>query len=202
VAVRLRKKKGSARSRKVLEAWIPSDPTCPHYMEVRNAFIETFANWYACTTDTEHLDEAKRLEKQWNRLAPLLSRYPPTTRNHDWRDLPTQPQIVRVMRHALRVTADHASKGRPRSDLRRLAVQALDLRHRDLKRWTWHELAVHFDIYKCTKEAGHDPGCQKKWQDYRECQKRRENDLRRQALYVKESLRELGVRLPTQRNSR
>jgi hypothetical protein len=179
-----------------LDAWIPTDPTRPYYMNVRNAFIRRFADWYACATDTARLDVAKRLEKQWRMLAGLLSRDPPTTRNHDWHDLRSQPQIVRVLRHVWRATAGHASKGRPRSDLRRLAVQSLDLRHRDLKHWTWHELARHFGIYKCS-EVGHAPDCQKKRQNYRECQKRRDKDLRREALHVKKFLRELGVRLPT-----
>lgn len=196
------KKKASSRSpeRDILNAWIPAELTRPYYMSVRSAFIRKFTAWYVCATDTTRLDERKRLERQWKVLASLLSGGPPTIRNHDWRNLRTQPQIVRVLRHAWRVAADHADKGRPRSNLRRLALHALDLRHRDLGLWTWHKLGMHFGIHKCS-EAGHDRDCQKKWQGYRECQKRRDDDLRREAQLVKKSLRELGVTLPTQRNN-
>lgn len=177
-----------------LGEWIPSDPTRPCYTTVRNAFIQRFADWYV-RAGFGTSDETERLEKQWRMLADLLFRDPPTTRNRDWRNLRTQPQIVRVCRLALRVAADHPGKGKPRSDLRRLAVQALDLRHSDPTQWTWQELATHFGIYRCN-EVGHDSKCQKKWEDYSKCQKRRANDLKREAQYVTKELQELGVQLP------
>jgi len=183
-----------------LAAWILSDPTRPWYDAVRNAFIQRFAEWYLRAGGGAS-DTTDDVEKQWRMLGGLLFRDPPTTRNHDWRNLQTQPQIVRVLRHVWRATSDQASKGRPRSDLRRLAIQALDLRHVDPEQWTWGELARHFDIYRCT-EAGHGPDCQKNWEDYRKCQKRREKDFKREAQLVAEELRKLGVKLPTQRNNR
>lgn len=200
VAVTQPKKKAVSPESKALDEWIPSDATRPWYMTVRKAFIQRFAEWYACT-GYGTLHDSKCLEQPWRILAGLLFRDPPATRNHDWRDLRTQPQIVRVLRHVLRTAGDHPTRGRPRSDLRRLAVQALDLRHEDIKRWTWRQLATHFDIYKCS-ERGHDPDCQKKWEDYRKCRRRRENDLKREALFLKESLRELRVKLPARRNNR
>lgn len=201
--MRQRRKNPATRSPEceVLEAWIPPDPTRPYYMKVRNAFIRRFVEWNVCAGDAARLAETESLEKQWRMLADLLSHYPPSTRRREWRNLRTQPQIVRVLRHAWRATADLSRKGRPRSDLRRLAVQALDLRHSDLERWTWHALAWHFGIYKCSV-ASHDPECQKEWEDYRKCQKRREKDLKREAQLVINELRKLGVKLPTQRNNR
>lgn len=142
--MRPRKKKFDARSPeyKTLDAWIPSDPNRPYYGQFRDAFIQRFARWFACATDAARVDETKCLEKEWRTLSSLLFRYPAANRNHDWRKLNPEPQIVRVLRHALRVAADYKSKGRP-ADSRRAALVALDLHTVDPKRWTWRSITNH-----------------------------------------------------------
>ena len=156
-------------------------------------FIRKFATWYGCT---ERGEKEEALEQEWRMLASLLFLRPPNVRNHDWKNLRSQLRIIRVLRHALRVAADNPGKGRPPSDLRRFALQALDLKRTGTEKWTWAALAEQFGLYRCG-EKGHHPECQKKWEHFTKCNKRREGDLKRETLFVKKHLRELGVKLPT-----
>jgi hypothetical protein len=165
---------------KILNTWIHPDASLPHSTAIRNAFIKKFVDWYKLDPNAS-TSEMKRLEKEWSMLAALLFRSPPTRPSRDWRKLPTEPQIVRVLRHALRVTTDHRSKGRPRSDIRRVAVVALDLRHSDPERWSWRSLTDH--LCNCgLREHAANSNCQK--------------NLKREALLVKKSLQMLGIKLP------
>jgi hypothetical protein len=183
-----------ALCRKILEECIPADANRLFYTAARRAFIRKFAQWYVsappqnCTINGGiGNEELVQIEKEWTQLAVLLFRTPPRIPNRDWRRLPTEAQIVRVLRHALRTVADHNAKGRPVSNLRRQALLALDLQRSDSKRWSWRALTNHF--CNCgLREHAYNSKCQK--------------NLRREALLVKKSLADLGVRLPTQRNNR
>ena len=182
-----------AACRKILEECIPADASREFYTAIRRIFIRKFAQWYVSAPGGSGIhgdigaDEVAKLEKEWTLLAALLSRNPPTMPNHDWRRLPREPQIARVLRHAWRAVAARNSRGRPGSDLRRQAVLALDLHHSDSKRWSWRVLTNH--LCNCGQhEHPYNSNCQK--------------NLRRETLLVKESLVELGVKLPTQRNNR
>jgi hypothetical protein len=183
-----------AACRKILEESIPADTNRVFYTAIRRAFILKFAQWYVSAPPRNSrirgvigADELARLEKDWTQLAALLSRNPPTMSNRNWQKLPSEPQIARVLRHAWRAVADHNSRGRPVSALRRQAVLALDLQSGDSKRWSWRALTNH--LCNCgLREHPYNSRCQK--------------NLRREALLVKESLAELGVKLPTQRNNR
>jgi hypothetical protein len=164
------------------------------YTAMRRAFIRKFAKWYVSAPPPSSrlrlvigTDELAKLENEWTLLAALLFRNPPATQNHDWRRLPAEPQIARVLRHVWRAVAAHRSRGRPVGDLRRQAVLALDLQHSDSKRWSWRVLTNH--LCNCGRhEHAYNSNCQK--------------NLRRETLLVKELLAELGVKLPTQRNNR
>jgi hypothetical protein len=182
-----------AACRKILDRCIPADAARPFYTAIRRAFIRKFAQWYVAAPPQAGIrgvssaDELARVQKEWTQLAALLYRNPPAIPNHDWSRLPAEPQIARVLRHAWRAVADHNSRGRPVSDLRRQAVLALDLQRADSKRWSWRALTNH--LCNCgLREHSYNSKCQK--------------DLRRESLLVKKSLRELGIKLPTQRNNR
>jgi hypothetical protein len=138
-----RRHKARARSPEleILDASVPSDQDRPYYTRVRGAFIQTFADWYAGSTDAAHVAETKRLEKEWRKLAKLLFRCPPTNRNHDWRKLDPEPQqIMRVLRHSLR----SEPKGRGRPTVSRSSILlALDLHAADPERWKWRAITDH-----------------------------------------------------------
>jgi hypothetical protein len=177
-----KKSQAFAKERRILGEWILQDSSRPYYMAIRTALIERFARWYKIDISSDGIkavSEMGRLEQEWNELVRLLSPYPPTSGKHDWRELRAEPQIVRVLRHAWRAAADRKPRGRPPSELRRLAVQALDLQHSDPKRWTWSALAGH--LCNCGLRE-HEFKCQK--------------NLRREALLLKKSLRALGIKLP------
>jgi hypothetical protein len=182
-----------AACRKALERCIPADATRSLYTTIRRAFISKLAQWYVSAPQMRMVpgssgaDDLAKLEKEWTQLAGLLSRNPPTVPNRDWRRLPTdEAKIARVLRHALRAAADQNSRGRPVSALRRQAVLALDLQSSDSKRWNWRSLTNH--LCNCgLRDHPYNSKCQK--------------NLRREALLVKEFLRELGIRLPTQRSN-
>jgi len=167
------------KAERELEAWIRRDPTRVYYTAIRAAFIERFTNWYNLPEKVTAANEKERLEQEWSDLIPLLSRYPPTNPKHDWRELPREPQIMRVLRHAWRLAADRKPRGRPLK-LRRLAVEALDLQRNDPKRWTWRALAGHLCNCGMTE---HGFNCQK--------------NLRREALFVKQFLRVRRITLPS-----
>jgi hypothetical protein len=160
-----------------LDAWIPYDPNRVYYTAIRNAFIERFTQWYHLPSEAAPSGEGLRLEKEWSELIPLLSRHPPTNSKHDWRELPKQPQILRVLRQVWRLVADRKPRGRPLK-LRPLAVEALDLQRTDPKRWTWRALAGH--LCNCGL-AEHGSNCQQ--------------NLRREALLVKQFLRARRIKL-------
>jgi hypothetical protein len=175
--VRRRKKKPDALSPEyeALEAWIRRYPNRPYYAAIRSAFIQRFASWYLSAPD------ADRLEKEWRILTSQLFRHPPTTPNRDWRKLPTEPQIIRVLRHALRVAADHRGKGKPIGDKRRVAALALDLQSSDPERWSWRSLTDH--LCNCgLKEHPSNSNCQK--------------DIRRETVWLKNWLRTQGIEVP------
>jgi hypothetical protein len=177
-----KKAQASAKEQKILDGWIRQDFSRPYYMAIRAAFIERFVQWYKIDISSDEIEaasEKKRLEQEWTELARLLSPYPPTSGRHDWRELPTEPQIVRVLRHVWRLAADRKPRGRPPSQLRRLAVQALDLQRIDRERWKWRALTKH--LCNCGSME-HSPKCQK--------------NFKREALLLKQSLRTLGVKLP------
>jgi hypothetical protein len=163
----------------ILEAWIPSEPEKPYRAAIRTAFIQKFATWYMTSPETN------QLEKEWTLLACLLFHRPPGLSKHDWRKLDTQPPIIRVLRHALRVTADHTPRGRPIGHKRRVAALALDLQISDPERWTWRSLTNH--LCNCgLREHGPLSKCQK--------------DLRRQTVWLKKWLRTQEIEVPVRKN--
>jgi hypothetical protein len=179
--MRLGKKRTAPRSPECesLESYIQPRPEWPYYTAIRSAFIKRFARWYLSASGS------RQLEKEWTTLATQLFRHPPNIPNRDWRKLPTNPQIIRVLRHALRVTADQRRKGRPISDKRRAAAVALDLHCTDRRRWTWRSLTNH--LCNCGLKA-HPPNSN--------CQK----DLRRETVRLKKELKTMGIKVPQRHN--
>ena len=177
--MRWRKKKPVARSPEceALEPWIRPHADRPYYTAIRQAFIQRFADWHVSASPPD----MERLEKEWTLLAFLLFDYPPTASKRVWSKLPTEPQIVRVLRHALRVTADQRRRGRPIGHKRRVAALALDLQSTDPKRWTWCALTNH--LCNCgMREHPTNSSCQK--------------DLRRETVWLKNWLRTEGIEIP------
>jgi hypothetical protein len=157
-----------------LEEWIRRKPEWPYYTAIRTAFVQRFVSWFLSTGD------AKKLEKEWTLLANQIFLQPPTIPNRDWRTIPRQQRIVRVLRQILRVTADHRVKGRPISYKRRRATLALDLQIGDPERWTWRNLTDY--LCNCDlKEHPANSNCQK--------------DLRRQAVWLKNVLKTMGIKV-------
>jgi len=99
-----------------------------------------------------------------------------------WRETNApEAEVERILRMAGR-----RSRGRP-ATLRGAGLQALELQCNDPERWTWRALTNN--LCNCgLREHPYNSKCQK--------------NLRREALLVKKFLRELGVKLPTQRNNR
>jgi hypothetical protein len=160
-----------------LNAWIRADPNRHYYTRVRHAFIRTFADWFA--TDPARVDETERLEKEWRKQAGLLfPNPPPANRNRDLRNLNTQPQIVRVLRHCLRTGSK--GRGRPAASPWTILL-ALDLNTGDPKRWTWRSITDH--LCDCgMREHASNSNCQK--------------NLRREVLLLKKYLKTLGIEPP------
>jgi hypothetical protein len=163
----------------ILDAWIRPEPERHYYTAIRRAFIQRFAGWYLSPSNEE------RLEKEWTILASQLFHHPPTMPTREWSKLPTQPRIIRVLRHALRATADYRRKGRPIGDKRRVAALALDLQNSDPKRWSWRSLTNY--LCNCgLKEHPPNSNCQK--------------DLRRETVWLKDWLRTQGIKVPQRIN--
>jgi hypothetical protein len=169
----------------ILETWIPSQPKNSYRAALRDAFIQRFTSWYLSPLGSDQLEK----EKEWTLLAILLFHNPPrasTLTSNRWRNLTRQPQIIRVLRHALRAIADQRRRGRAIGAKRRVAALALDLQSDDPERWTWRSLTNH--LCNCGL-AVHPPNST--------CQK----DLRRETVWLKDWLRTHGIEV-TQRNNR
>jgi hypothetical protein len=178
-AVAVPKRKPKTKAQRDLEAWIYSDPTRVYYTAIRAAFIEKFAQWYNLPAKALIEREGASLEKKWRELIPMVSRSLPATSRHEWRTLPREPQVVRVLRNIWREGAGRKPRGRPLK-LRGIAVEALDLQRQDPTIWTWRSITGH--LCNCGLEA-HGFTCQE--------------NLRREALLVKKFLRARQIRVPS-----
>jgi len=190
-----------AAERKILDTWVPTDPERPLYTAIRSAFVEKFAGLYVLLNETTSDSSRKRgsiarenlpdiaaditrLDRESTRLAEMLFPAPslPSVARarewaaqmgvRNWRD----PSIVKFLRRVLRRWS--TARGRP-ATLQSVGLHALDLRLVDHKRWSWNALAR--ELCNCDS-LEHGFRC-------------REN-LRREVLLLKKSLRALGVKLP------
>lgn len=173
------KTRGRSAETEALDAWIRVDRTAYYYTRLREVFIQTFVEWFAAATDPVCVDETNRLEQRWRKQASLLFDHPPPTNpKRDSRNLNVQPQIVRVLRHCLRV--ETRGKGRP-ARYPWATLRALDLNASDPNRWTWRSITNR--LCNCgTREHPFNSTCQK--------------NLRREALFLKKYLKTLDIGPP------
>jgi hypothetical protein len=171
--------RGRSPEREALDGWIRADRTRHYYTRLREVFIQTFAEWFARATDPARVNETRRLEREWQKQASLLFDHPPPANpNRDWRNLNVQPQIVRVLRHCLRVGT--RGKGRP-ARYPSATLRALDLNASDPNRWTWRSITNR--LCNCgTREHPFNSTCQR--------------NLRREVLLLKKYLKTLGIAPP------
>jgi hypothetical protein len=162
-------------ARESLEAWLPLYSSRPIQTAIRCRFIETYAGYYALVTDVGAKASATRtkrhvrFDKQWTLLATFLFSSAKPRAGRDWRN----PPIVNfLLRHLGR-----PREGRPTTK-RCIAVQAMEMKLEDPKRWTWPKITSV--LCDCDKN-NHDIACQ--------------DNLRREILHVRKLLRDCGCKL-------
>jgi len=189
---------------KILDMWVPSDLDRPLYTLIRAAFIEKFARYYVLMTESTSVGtrkshalpmeelagvaaEIRRLDRNSTQLAEMLfpaANLPAVARAREWAaqmGIPNwrEPNIVKFLRRVLRRWGTR--RGRP-ATLQGVGLRALELRISDRQRPSWNALAR--ELCNCGS-AEHDFRC-------------REN-LRREVLLLRRSLRALGVKLPAEK---
>jgi hypothetical protein len=191
-----------AAERKILSIWLPVENDRPLYTAIRAAFIEKFARFYVLMTDCTSAPkrkgdvrarlqmegvaaEIRQLDKESTQLAEMLFpavNLPAIGRAREWaaqmgvsnwRD----PNIVKFLRRVLKRWG--IRRGRP-ATLQGIGLRALESRIANRPQSSWNALAR--ELCNCGL-AEHDFKC-------------REN-LRREVLLLKRSLRALRVKLPT-----
>jgi hypothetical protein len=172
------KARARAEDREILEAWIPEDHSRPVYAAIRTRFIDSYARYYKLLTEgvsnryrketAASSEQRARLDSDWTQLAELLFSSSNLWALRDWR----KPPILKFLLRAIGRTRG----GRPATK-RQAAIQAMEMKLTDPKRWTWPKIASAL----CDCGKSHDVRCQ--------------DNLRREVLHLRKTLRKCGCRL-------